>query len=107
VGDSPLAIGAAVLGLFKMALEEIRDVRPAAWHVHGGGEEFLVLEGVFQDEHGDFPAGTYVRNPPQSSHTLRGTTCSSSACGAALNTRSCICAPTTASARPALRSAVT
>jgi anti-sigma factor ChrR (cupin superfamily) len=38
-------------------------------HVHGGGEEFLVLEGVFQDEHGDFPAGTYVRNPPQSRHT--------------------------------------
>ncbi|MEP2653829.1 MAG: cupin domain-containing protein, partial [Paraglaciecola sp.] len=33
-----------------------------------GGEEFIVLEGVFQDEHGDFPAGTYVRNPPQSSH---------------------------------------
>ncbi|MEM1049798.1 MAG: cupin domain-containing protein, partial [Pseudomonadota bacterium] len=38
-------------------------------HVHGGGEEFLVLEGIFQDEHGDFPAGTYVRNPPTSSHT--------------------------------------
>ncbi|MFY0692934.1 MAG: cupin domain-containing protein [Paracoccaceae bacterium] len=38
-------------------------------HVHTGGEEFLVLEGVFKDEHGDFPAGTYVRNPPQSSHT--------------------------------------
>ena len=38
-------------------------------HVHTGGEEFLVLEGVFQDEHGDFPAGSYVRNPPQSSHT--------------------------------------
>jgi hypothetical protein len=38
-------------------------------HVHGGGEEFLVLEGVFQDEHGDFPAGYYVRNPPQSHHT--------------------------------------
>src|SRR5215475_158327 len=27
-------------------------------HVHGGGEEFLVLEGVFQDEHGDFPVGS-------------------------------------------------
>ena len=40
-------------------------------HVHTGGEEFLVLEGVFQDEHGDFPAGTYVRNPPTSSHTPR------------------------------------
>jgi anti-sigma factor ChrR (cupin superfamily) len=38
-------------------------------HVHEGGEEFLVLEGVFRDEHGDFPAGCYVRNPPQSHHT--------------------------------------
>ena len=38
-------------------------------HVHGGGEEFIVLEGVFQDEHGDFPVGSYVRNPPTSSHT--------------------------------------
>ncbi|MEM8916169.1 MAG: cupin domain-containing protein, partial [Pseudomonadota bacterium] len=37
-------------------------------HVHTGGEEFLVLEGVFQDEHGDFPAGTYVRNPPTTRH---------------------------------------
>lgn len=40
-------------------------------HTHTGGEEFVVLEGVFQDEHGDFPAGTYVRNPPTSSHTPR------------------------------------
>jgi anti-sigma factor ChrR (cupin superfamily) len=38
-------------------------------HVHGGGEEFLVLEGVFRDEHGEFSAGCYVRNPPQSRHT--------------------------------------
>jgi ChrR Cupin-like domain len=38
-------------------------------HTHGGGEEFLVLEGVFQDEHGDYPVGTYVRNPPTSRHT--------------------------------------
>jgi anti-sigma factor ChrR (cupin superfamily) len=38
-------------------------------HTHTGGEEFFVLEGVFQDEHGDFPAGTYVRNPPKSKHT--------------------------------------
>ena len=40
-------------------------------HTHGGGEEFLVLEGVFQDEHGDYPAGTYIRNPPTSRHTPR------------------------------------
>ena len=38
-------------------------------HTHGGGEEFLVLDGVFQDEHGDFPAGCYIRNPPTSHHT--------------------------------------
>jgi len=38
-------------------------------HVHTGGEEFIVLQGVFQDEHGDFPAGSYIRNPPESSHT--------------------------------------
>ena len=38
-------------------------------HTHTGGEEFFVLDGVFQDEHGDFPAGTYVRNPPKSKHT--------------------------------------
>lgn len=37
-------------------------------HVHGGGEEFFVLEGVFSDESGDYPAGTYVRNPPGSRH---------------------------------------
>lgn len=38
-------------------------------HTHGGGEEFLVLEGVFSDERGDYPAGTYVRNPVGSTHT--------------------------------------
>ncbi len=38
-------------------------------HTHGGGEEFLVLDGVFSDEHGDYPEGTYVRNPIGSSHT--------------------------------------
>lgn len=38
-------------------------------HVHSGGEEFFVLEGVFSDEHGDYPAGTYVRNPVGSKHT--------------------------------------
>ncbi|WFU04716.1 cupin domain-containing protein (plasmid) [Rhizobium sp. CB3171] len=37
-------------------------------HVHAGGEEILVLEGTFQDEHGDYPAGSYFRNPPGTSH---------------------------------------
>lgn len=37
-------------------------------HVHTGGEEFLVLEGMFEDEHGAFGPGSYVRNPPSSRH---------------------------------------
>ena len=37
-------------------------------HTHDGGEEYLVLDGVFQDETGDFPVGSYVRNPPTSRH---------------------------------------
>jgi len=40
-------------------------------HVHGGGEEFLVLEGVFGDEHRLYPAGTYVRNPVGTRHSPR------------------------------------
>lgn len=38
-------------------------------HSHGGGEEILVLEGVFADENGAYPAGTYLRNPIGTSHT--------------------------------------
>jgi anti-sigma factor ChrR (cupin superfamily) len=38
-------------------------------HSHAGGEELFILEGVFQDEHGNFPAGSYIRNPPGSRHT--------------------------------------
>jgi anti-sigma factor ChrR (cupin superfamily) len=37
-------------------------------HTHGGGEEFLVLAGSFHDEAGDYPKGTYVRNPIGSVH---------------------------------------
>ncbi len=38
-------------------------------HTHSGGEEFLVLSGVFTDEDGDYPAGTYVRHPVGTSHS--------------------------------------
>jgi quercetin dioxygenase-like cupin family protein len=38
-------------------------------HSHDGGEEFLVLGGIFSDEHGDYPAGTYVRNPIGTRHS--------------------------------------
>jgi len=38
-------------------------------HTHDGGEEFLVLDGTFSDESGDYAKGWYIRNPPGSSHT--------------------------------------
>ena len=69
-------------GVERMMLDRIGDevaratslVRYApnstfARHVHGGGEEFLVLDGEFGDEHGLYPAGTYVRNPIGTSHS--------------------------------------
>ncbi|MEH6403466.1 MAG: cupin domain-containing protein [Sneathiella sp.] len=69
-------------GVFRRMLERIGDEVARAStivrydpksafssHIHGGGEEFIVLEGVFQDENGDYPAGTYIRNPPTSQHT--------------------------------------
>ena len=37
-------------------------------HTHPQGEELYVLDGVFSDEFGDYPAGTYIRNPPGSRH---------------------------------------
>ena len=32
-------------------------------HGHPSGEEIFVLEGIFSDETGNFPAGSYLRNP--------------------------------------------
>ena len=38
-------------------------------HNHLLGEEIFVMEGVFSDEFGNYPEGTYIRNPPGSKHT--------------------------------------
>lgn len=38
-------------------------------HNHDGGEEIMVLSGVFSDEHGDYPTGSYLRNPIGTQHT--------------------------------------
>jgi len=40
-----------------------------ACHTHGGGEQFLVLQGLFRDEQGEYPAGTWLRSPRWSRHT--------------------------------------
>lgn len=76
--DSPMP------GVERMMLDRIGDevaratslVRYApgstfSQHVHTGGEEFLVLEGEFGDEHNVYPRGTYVRNPIGTAHTPR------------------------------------
>jgi len=73
--DSPLA-GVSRMMLDRAGNEVARAtsiVRYAAGsgyigHTHDGGEEILVLDGVFSDEHGDYPPGTYLRNPPGTSH---------------------------------------
>jgi anti-sigma factor ChrR (cupin superfamily) len=60
-------------GEVARATSLVRYAKASAFpaHQHGLGEEFLVLDGVFSDEHGDYPRGTYVRNPPGSRHTPR------------------------------------
>jgi len=67
-----------VNGLSVMPLHEFDGVGTALvrWapntifrpHVHPGGEEILVLEGVFHDEHGSYPKGTWIRSPRYSKH---------------------------------------
>lgn len=46
-------------------------------HRHFGGEEIYVLEGIFEDEFGQYPAGTWMRSPHLSAHcpfSLQGCT---------------------------------
>jgi anti-sigma factor ChrR (cupin superfamily) len=50
---------------------EPRSTFPA--HDHPDGEEILVLDGVFSDEHGDWPAGTFLLNPEGFRHAPRST----------------------------------
>lgn len=69
-----LVDGLSVLPLHGFGAEQVALVR---WqpgtrftrHRHWGGEEILVLEGVFEDEHGRYPAGSWIRSPDQSEHT--------------------------------------
>jgi anti-sigma factor ChrR (cupin superfamily) len=68
-----LVPGLAVMPLHAFGSEHVALVRWAAGthfacHGHPGGEEILVLDGVFEDEHGTYPAGSWLRNPPGSVH---------------------------------------
>ncbi len=69
-----LVPGLAVMPLHQFGSEQVALVRWAPGtmfqpHRHLGGEEILVLEGVFQDEAGTYPAGSWLRNPPGSVHS--------------------------------------
>jgi anti-sigma factor ChrR (cupin superfamily) len=70
-GSAP---GLSVLPLHEFGDEHAALVRWAPStrfhrHSHWGGEEILVLEGVFRDEHGQYPAGSWLRSPHLSTHT--------------------------------------
>ena len=72
---------------------------------HGGGEEFLVLDGVFQDEHGDYPAGSTsaIRRPPRIRPARSRAARSSSSSGSSIPTIAHTCAsipPRWPSSRP-------
>jgi len=60
-----------VQGEFDRVTTIVRYAPDSAFssHVHSLGEEFIVLEGVFEDDYGDWPQGSYIRNPPGSEHT--------------------------------------
>ena len=81
-GDSEDWVASPLAGVERLMLDRVGDevavatslVRYAPGsrfdpHRHALGEEFVVLEGIFSDEHGDFHAGSYVRNPPGTGHT--------------------------------------
>lgn len=53
----------------SMALVKWQPETYFSRHTHPGGEEILVLEGTFEDEHGEYPAGTWIRAPHMSTHT--------------------------------------
>jgi anti-sigma factor ChrR (cupin superfamily) len=69
-----LVPGLEVLGLHEYEAEHVALVRWAPntefkAHTHLGGEEILVISGSFFDEYGEYPAGSWIRNPQRSKHT--------------------------------------
>jgi anti-sigma factor ChrR (cupin superfamily) len=65
--------GLSVMPLHEFGTEHTALVRwaPGTYfnpHRHYGGEEILVVDGVFEDEHGRYPAGAWLRSPHLSQH---------------------------------------
>lgn len=53
----------------NMALVHWQPETYFARHTHPGGEEIFVIEGTFEDEHGVYPQGSWIRSPHMSIHT--------------------------------------
>lgn len=69
-----LVPGLKVMSLHEYGTEHVALVRWAPDtqfqpHTHWGGEEIFVIEGRFFDDHGEYPTGSWIRNPDQSRHT--------------------------------------
>jgi len=68
-----LVPGLTVLPLAEFGTQHTAMVRwaPGTFfnpHRHFGGEEIFVLEGVFSDEYGNYPQGSWIRSPHLSQH---------------------------------------
>ena len=53
----------------NMALVHWQPETYFARHNHPVGEEIFVIEGTFEDEHGVYPQGSWIRSPHMSTHT--------------------------------------
>ncbi len=68
-----LVPGLSVMPLHEFGVEHTALVKwkpntKFSSHKHWGGEEILVLEGTFYDEHGIYPKGAWIRSPHLSEH---------------------------------------
>jgi anti-sigma factor ChrR (cupin superfamily) len=65
--------GLTVMPLYEFGTSHTAMVRwaPETYfnpHRHYGGEEIYVVEGVFSDEYGNYPQGSWIRSPHLSQH---------------------------------------
>jgi anti-sigma factor ChrR (cupin superfamily) len=65
--------GIEYLPLHRFGSEQVKLIRWAPQtsflrHRHEGGAEIFVVDGTYYDEYGEYPAGSWVRNPDRSAH---------------------------------------
>jgi len=78
-GDQQWRQGIGNLSVLSLHTYKTESTALVAWprkevfqlHTHFGGEEIVVIKGKFIDEHGEYPAGTWMRSPHMSQHHPR------------------------------------